>query len=305
MRVTFPASWAEMSAHIARLRSRIVAHADGRRRLLSVPGCWDGLTALLIEQAAFDAAFLTGGGLSMARLGRPDMGLVTASELIDTVAQIRDRVSIPLIVDGDTGFGNALTLKRMVRQVERAGASAIQIEDQGFPKRCGHMRGKRVVPVGEAVGRIKAALDARDDMLVIARTDAVAIEGFDAAIDRAEAYLAAGADLIFVEGPRTIADTEIVGRRFGARVPLIHNLVEGGVSATHEGSVLEAMGFAVALHPLLLMHGLVRAAPGWLAHLRTERSTKGLGHAIASLADMNRITGADDLIAEGNLYGGE
>lgn len=289
-------------SHVAALRTLVAADAGGRRTLASVPGCWDGLTALLIEQAGFGAAFLTGGGLSMAKLGRPDLGLVTMSELVDTVATVRDRVAIPLIVDGDTGFGNALNMARTVRLVERAGASAIQIEDQGFPKRCGHMAGKTVVPLAEAVGKVKAALDARHDMLVIARTDAVAAEGLDAALDRADAYLAAGADLIFVEGPRTLAETRVVGERFAGRVPLVHNLVEGGVSATDSGAVLEAMGFALALHPLLLMHGLVRHAPAWLARLATDRTTARLD--IADLGEMNRITGASALIAQGNRYAG-
>ncbi|MBA4355625.1 MAG: carboxyvinyl-carboxyphosphonate phosphorylmutase [Novosphingobium sp.] len=289
-----------MNDHVRRLRDAVKPGATGERNLLSVPGCWDGLTALLIEQAGFDAAFLTGGGLSMARLGRPDMGLVTMSELAETVALIRDRVDIPLIVDGDTGFGNALNMARTVRMIERAGASAIQIEDQGFPKRCGHMAGKTVVPLADAVGKLKAALDSRADMLVIARTDAVSVEGMDAALDRAEAYLEAGADLIFVEGPRTIEETQRVASQFAARVPLVHNLVEGGVSATSDGGILAAMGFAVALHPLLLMHGLAAAAPGWLAHLRDQRTTAGL--PLASLADMNRITGAADLIELGRTY---
>lgn len=267
---------------------------------MSVPGCWDGLTALLIEQAGFEAAFLTGSGLSMGRFGRPDMGLVTASQVTETIAVIRDRVAIPLIADGDTGFGNALNMAHTVRAFERAGASAIQIEDQGFPKRCGHMAGKVIVPLAEAVGKVKAALDARCDMLVIARTDAVSVEGLNAAMDRAEAYHEAGADLIFIEGPRTLADTQAVADRFASRVPLVHNLVEGGVTATDSGADLEAMGFAVALHPLLLMHGFAAQAPGWLGHLNTERSTAGL--ALANLSDMNRITGAAALVEQAKSY---
>lgn len=289
-------------SHVAALRSLVAPGADGRRTLASVPGCWDGLTALLVEQAGFGAAFLTGGGLSMAKLGRPDIGLATMTELVETVAAIRDRVALPLIVDGDTGFGNALNMARTVRLVERAGGSAIQIEDQGFPKRCGHMAGKTVVPVAEAVGKVKAALDARTDMLVIARTDAVGVEGLDAAIDRAEAYFEAGADLIFVEGPRTFGETRAVADRFAGRVPLVHNLVEGGITATDSGTDLEAMGFALALHPLLLMHGLIRHAPAWLAHLKAERSTAGLD--IARLSDMHSITGAAALLAQGDLYVG-
>ena len=290
-------------AHVERLKGLLAAGEDGRRRLLTVPGCWDGFTGLLIEQAGFEAAFLTGGGFSMARLGRPDMGLASFGEVAGAVAAIRERIALPLIVDADTGFGNALNMARTVRLFERAGASAVQIEDQTFPKRCGHMVGKGVIPLPEAVGKVKAALDARDHALVIARTDAVSVEGFDSAIARAEAFLEAGADLIFVEGPRTLEETRAVADRFAARVPLVHNLVEGGVTATKQGAELEAMGFAVALHPLLLLHGFAKAAPQWLAQLKAERSTEGFEDALATLKDMNRITGADALIATGNTYG--
>lgn len=289
-----------MTEHVATLQRLVEPAAGGQRRLLSVPGCWDGLTALLIEQAGFPVAFLSGGALAMTRLGWPDVGLVTATELAETVAVIRDRVAIPLIVDGDTGFGNALNVQRTVRSVERAGASAIQIEDQGFPKRCGHMAGKTVVPTAEAVGKIRAALDARQAMLVIARTDALAIEGLHAALDRAAAYREAGADMIFVEGPRSLAETQAVADRFAAEAPLVHNLVEGGVTATDSGAVLEAMGFAIALHPLLLLHGFAAAAPGWLDHLRVHRGTAGL--PLADLAAMNHLTGAGALGAEEDRY---
>ncbi|WP_081984891.1 isocitrate lyase/PEP mutase family protein [Sphingomonas sp. 35-24ZXX] len=290
------------AGHIAALCGLLSPNRDGPRALISVPGCWDGLSALLVEQAGFEAAFLTGGGLAMARLGRPDMGLITASEATDAVMQIRDRIELPLIVDGDTGFGNAINLQRTVRGFERAGASAIQIEDQGFPKRCGHMAGKTVVPLTEAVGRVKAALDAREDMLVFARTDAVACEGIDAALDRAEAFLEAGADAIFVEGPRSSEELVRVADRFSARVPLIHNLVEGGVTPTDDGAELERLGFAIALHPLLLMHGFVHHAPGWLATLRADRSTRAMSDRLARLDDMNRLTGAAALIELGARY---
>jgi 2-methylisocitrate lyase-like PEP mutase family enzyme len=291
-------------AHVTALQAALAQGSGGARRLISVPGCWDGLTALMIEQAGFEAAFLTGGGFSMTRLGRPDMGLVTSQEVEQTVAVIRERVDLPLIVDADTGFGNALNAGRTVRQFERAGATAIQLEDQTFPKRCGHMAGKGVVPLPEAVGRIRAALDARDHAMIIARTDAVSVEGFDAALERAEAFLEAGADLIFVEGPKTLEDTAEVGRRFGARAPLVHNLVEGGVTATRSGAELEAMGFAVALHPLMLLHGFVRLAPDLLARLKQARSTEAFAGEIASLADMNALTGAAEMVAQGARYDG-
>lgn len=285
-----------MQGHVAALVTLL-----GEQRLVSVPGCWDGLTALLVEQAGLPAAFLTGAGLAMGRFGRPDVGLTTASEVAETVSAIRDRITIPLIVDGDTGFGNALTLARTVRNVERAGASAIQIEDQGFPKRCGHMAGKTVVSVQEAVGRIRAAVDTRADMLVFARTDAVAVEGIDAALDRGDAYLDAGADLIFVEGPRTEGEVRAVAERFAGRVPLMYNLVEGGVSPFDDGDLLAQLGFTITLHPLLLMHGLVAAAPAWLARLRNSGSTRGL--PLADLATMNRIVGTSALLEWGDRHG--
>lgn len=289
-------------AHIERLRALLAERQSRQRPLLSVPGCWDALTALLIEQAGLEAAFLTGGGLSMARLGRPDLGLTTASELVDTVLMIRDRVALPLIVDGDTGFGGTLNLQRTLRQLERAGASAVQIEDQGFPKRCGHLAGKTVVPLAQALGRLRGALDTREHMLVMARTDALAIEGLDAALDRAEAFLAEGADLIFVEGAPTLTGVITVAERFAGRCPLVHNLVEGGISGTDDGKVLDDLGYAIALHPLLLMHGLAHAAPLWLAHLKHEKSTTALRGQLSALADMNRITGAAELLNAGGRY---
>ena len=153
---------------------------------LTVPGIYDAMTALLAEQAGFDCLYLSGASVAYTRLGRPDIGLVSVSELADTVRLITDRVGLPLIVDGDTGFGNAANVQRTVRQIEGAGAAAIQIEDQGFPKRCGHLDGKTLIPIGEMAGKIRAACDARasDDFLIVARTDAIAVEGFEAALDR-------------------------------------------------------------------------------------------------------------------------
>lgn len=290
--------------HVKRLQALLAERQARQRPMLSVPGCWDALTALLIEQAGMEAAFVTGGGLSMARLGRPDLGLTTASELVDAVMTIRDRVALPLIVDGDTGFGGTLNLQRTLRLLERAGASAVQIEDQGFPKRCGHLAGKTVVPLDQALGRLRGALDTRESMLVIARTDALAIEGLDAALDRAEAYLAEGADLVFVEGAPTMTGVITVAERFAGRCPLVHNLVEGGISGTDDGKALDDLGYAIALHPLLLMHGLAHAAPAWLGHLKQEKGTAALRAELSGLADMNRITGAAELLELGARYEG-
>lgn len=290
--------------HIARLQALLCPDSDGGRSLLSLPGCWDGLSALLIEQAGFPAAFLSGGALSMARLGRADVGLVAITELLDAVMAIRDRIGLPLLVDGDTGFGNALNVQRTVRMLERAGASAIQIEDQTFPKRCGHLAGKSVVPLGQAVGRIGAALDARHHALIVARTDALAVEGFASAVDRAEAFLAAGADLVFIEGPRDVAELTQIGARFGSRVPLVHNLVEGSGSPVNDGAALEALGFAVALHPLVLLHGFAHVAPGLLSRLREDRSTAALADSLIDLKQINEVVGLSADLQEADRHGG-
>jgi 2-methylisocitrate lyase-like PEP mutase family enzyme len=259
-----------------------------RGTALSVPGVWDGLSKRLVEQAGFACAFLSGGALSMARYGWPDIGLVTLSELATTVAVIRETSDLPLIVDADTGFGNALNAQRTMRLLEAAGATAIQIEDQAFPKRCGHMAGKAVIGPSEYARKLKAVLDARrGGTLVIARTDARSVEGFEATMDRAMLYLETGADLLFVEGPHSRAEMEAISKEFGDRVPLVHNLVEGGVSPVASAAELSELGYAIGLHPLIMLHGFVRQAPGLLAHLRTAGSTTGLD--IADLPEMNRL----------------
>jgi 2-methylisocitrate lyase-like PEP mutase family enzyme len=270
-------------------------------KTLSVPGVWDGLSIRLVEQAGFPAAFLSGGALSMARHGRPDVGLVTLAELATTVSIIREVSDLPMIVDADTGFGNALNAQRTMRMLESAGATAIQLEDQSFPKRCGHMAGKAVVPASEYVGKLKAVLDARrGDTLVIARTDARSVEGFEATLDRAHLYVEAGADLLFVEGPQTREEMEILSSRFSDTLPLVHNLVEGGVTPLHSANELTALGYAIALHPLLMLHGFIRQAPALLAHLHSTGSTAGLD--IADLNEFNRLLGTTAILDAAKGY---
>ena len=206
------------------LRSRLAAPP-----ILVAPGVYDALTAHLAERAGFSAVYVSGAGIAYTRLGRPDIGLVAMSEVADTVALIRDRVGSHLIVDADTGYGNALNVARTVRLFERAGANAIQIEDQAFPKRCGHLDNKTLIPAQEMVGKIKAALDARHsrETLVIARTDAIAVEGFEPAIARAVSYRDAGADVLFVEAPKTRDELKRISPALKG-VPLMANMVEGG-----------------------------------------------------------------------------
>lgn len=274
------------------------------KTLLKVPGVYDGLSALLVEQAGFEAAFLSGACLSFARFGRPDMGLVTASELGDTVSVIRERIAIPLIVDIDTGFGNALNVQRTVRGLERAGASALQLEDQQAPKRCGHMAGKSVIGCEAMVGKIKAALDARasDSTLLFARTDALAVNGFDDAMARAQAYLDAGADALFIEAPQTLAQMTEIGNRFGERVPLIHNLVEGGNTPVETAAELASLGYQIALYPAALLHLFVPQAGELLSHLQQTGDTLAFREQMIDLSAINQILGAYQLLASGKDY---
>jgi 2-methylisocitrate lyase-like PEP mutase family enzyme len=279
-----------MDRHAA-LAAAVPGHARGQ--VLSLPGVWDGLSSRLVEQAGFPAAFLSGGALSMARHGRRDMGLVTMSELAQAVQLIREVSDLPLFVDADTGFGNADNAVRTARVLEAAGATAVQLEDQLFPKRCGFLAGKAVVPAADYIDKLKAVLDARrGSMLVIARTDARSIEGFAAALDRACAYAEAGADLVFLEGPETTDEMAAIAAAL-PQVPLVHNLVEGGISPVSTAAELQALGYAIALHPLLLLHGLIRQGPAHLATLRQTGSTDSLRDQIADLHEFNALLTQD------------
>ena len=246
--------------------------ADPARGLVA-PGVYDAFTALLAEQAGFDALYLSGASIAYTRLGRPDIGLVSVSEVISTIELITDRVGLPMIVDGDTGFGNALNVQRTVRGFERAGAQAIQMEDQSFPKRCGHLAGKKLIPAAEMVGKIHAAVDARrtDDFQIVARTDAIAVEGFDAALERAEMYVEAGADVLFIEAPRSLEQMGQIAERFSARLPLLANMVEGGMTPMGSASELHERGFRVVIFPGGIARAMLRQGQAYYASLRGKR----------------------------------
>ncbi len=286
-----------------------MSHAKSLRQALQAgyclraPGVYDGLSALLAEQADFELGFVSGACIAFARHGRPDMGLVSMSEVADCVAVMRERVGLPLIVDMDTGFGNALNVQRTVQVFERAGASALQMEDQLMPKRCGHMAGKQVIPAAEMVGKIKAALDARRDAdtLIIARTDALGVTGFEDALERAELYLEAGADALFVEAPKTLAQMQQISEQFASRIPLVHNLVEGGGSPVGDASALEQLGYRIALYPAALLHLFVPQAQALLAHIREQGSTKAWP-GLMDLGQFNEILGAPDLLGRAQRY---
>lgn len=284
-------------SHARALRER--AAAPG---CLQVPGVYDGLSALLVERAGFEVAFLSGASLSFTRFGRPDLGLVSMDEVTQAVGVIRERTVLPLIVDADTGFGNALNVQRTVREFEKAGASAIQLEDQLAPKRCGHMAGKQVVPAAEMVGKIRAALDARrdPDTVIVARTDAHGVEGFDAALARAVTYAEAGADWVFYEGPDTVEQMRAVAA--SVRRPLVHNLVEGGRTPVTRVDQLAELGYKVALHPGFLVHLFTAAAPEMLARLRADGSSDALRDRLLDLGRVNALLGADELLATAARY---
>ena len=215
------------------------------------PGVYDALSALIAEQAGFGALYLSGASIAYTRLGRSDIGLTTYSEVEDTLARITERVATPVIVDADTGFGNALNTQRTVRGLERAGAAMIQLEDQTFPKRCGHLDGKAVIPAAEMRGKLRAAVDARAhaSTLILARTDALAVEGLEAALDRAESYLEAGADALFIEALRTPEQMQAACSRFAHRAPLLANMVEGGKTPVQSADALTALGFRIVIFP--------------------------------------------------------
>ena len=272
--------------------------------IVIAPGVYDALTALLATSAGFDTLYLSGAAIAYTRLGRPDIGLVSMSEVAGTVTLIRDRVSSHLIVDADTGYGNAINVTRTVRAFERAGATAIQIEDQGFPKRCGHLDGKTVVPEREMVGKLKAALDARasEATLILARTDALAVEGLDAALDRAQAYLETGVDALFIEALRSPEQMDRACQRFAHRVPLLANMVEGGKTPVQDADALQAHGFRIAIFPGGTARAVVHALQGYYASLQAHRTTLPWRDRMLDFDGLNEVIGTPQLMAQGQRY---
>lgn len=276
-------------------------------RLLLAPGVYDALSALLAAQAGFEALYLSGASIAYTRLARPDIGLTTFSEVADTLARITERVELPVIVDADTGFGNALNVQRTVRGFERAGAAMIQLEDQGFPKRCGHLEGKSVVPVTEMCGKLRAALDARADAgtLILARTDALAVEGLDTAFERAERYLECGVDALFIEALRTPAQMDAACARFAQRVPLLANMVEGGRTPVQAAGELQQRGFRIAIFPGGTVRALAHALQGYYASLHAHGSTAPWRERMLDFDGLNALIGTPEMLARGRRYGGE
>jgi 2-methylisocitrate lyase-like PEP mutase family enzyme len=276
-------------------------------RLLLAPGIYDALSALLAEQAGFEALYLSGASIAYTRLGRSDVGLTTFSEVEDTLARITERVAVPVIVDADTGFGNALNVQRTVRGFERAGAAMIQLEDQTFPKRCGHLSGKAVVPRAEMCGKLRAALDARrsDATLILARTDALAIEGLEAALERAEAYLACGVDALFVEALRSSGDMDAACRRLSGRTALLANMVEGGQTPVQSAAELQARGFRIAIFPGGTARAVAHTLGGYYASLRQHGTTAPWRERMLDFDGLNAVIGTPELLERARGYDGD
>lgn len=284
------------------LRARLTAP-----EILIAPGVYDGLTATLAEQAGFEALYLSGAAVAYTRLGRPDIGLTSVSEMADTMALIRDRTALPVIIDADTGFGNALNAQRTMRLYERAGASALQVEDQTYPKRCGHLADKSLITSQEMAGKIAAMADARasEATLIIARTDAIAVEGLDAAMERAEAYVAAGADVLFIEAPRTGDELAQVAQTFRGRVPLLANMVEGGHTPITSASDLQALGFDIVIFPGGIVRALARTAQDYYASLRAHGSNTPFAERMFDFDGLNARIGTAEMLAMGKRFDGQ
>jgi 2,3-dimethylmalate lyase len=265
--------------------------------IVQAPGAYDALGARLVERAGFPAVYLTGAGVSYSQLARPDIGLLSGTEMAVQVGRVAQAVAIPVIADMDTGYGNALNVLRTVRDYERVGVAGFHIEDQVFPKRCGHLAGKELVSADEMVSKLKAALDARTDpdLLVIARTDARMVEGFERALERAHRYAEAGADVIFLESPASDEELRRAAREL--RVPLLANMVEGGRTPLHSAAELEAMGYRIVIWPNALTRFLARQAADFLAALREHGSTDSYRDRMYDFAELNALLGLDEVRA--------
>jgi 2-methylisocitrate lyase-like PEP mutase family enzyme len=263
--------------------------------VLVAPGVYDGLSARLARHAGFAAVYATGGGIARG-MGYPDLGLLGLSEVAERVASIVEHAGVPVIADADTGYGNTLNVRRTVRAFERAGVAALHLEDQTFPKRCGHLDDKSVVPVAEMVGKLRAARDAATDpdLVLIARTDAIAVEGLDAALERAQAYAEAGADVLFVEAPTSEAQIEAIARRLAA--PKLLNLFEGGKTPFVPLARLRALGYRIVIIPSDLQRAAIRAMQDTLAAIRRDGHSRAVADRMASFSEREAIVGTAEYL---------
>ncbi|MGE4242869.1 isocitrate lyase/PEP mutase family protein [Ramlibacter sp.] len=282
----------------ARLRELLA-----RPGILTLPGTYDCIGSRLIASEGFEAFYMTGAGTAAARTGRPDVGLITVSEMADNAARMAGCVDIPLITDADTGYGNVLNMMRTVELFERAGVAGIQIEDQVFPKKCGHYEGKQIVSADEMVQKIKVAVDTRRDadLVVIARTDAIAVTGFEDALERAHRYEEAGADVLFVEAPRTMEQLRTLGKSFGK--PLLYNMAISGKTPFLSAPEMEALGFKIALFAGSPMYMYAHVTQELLRGLKQGANLESYKERMLPFADFWKLMGMDDIAKFEGKYG--
>ena len=284
-----------MTARRAALRA-LVAKKQG----LVVPGAYDGISARLVQDAGFPAVYMTGYGTAASRLGLPDLGFAGLGEMADHARNLAGVLDVPLIADADTGYGNALNVRRTVQAYEAAGVAALHIEDQITPKRCGHLSGHQIVPRGEFVGKIRAAVRTDPDLLVIARTDAISAVGRDEALRRGEAATKAGADVLFIEAPRTEAQVEQVARAFDT--PLLYNYAPGGRSPLLPFARLRALGFAIILLPVDTLLVAAQAMRAFLGQVKARDDVLSLGDRYMPFGDFNDLIGVTAQLALAERY---
>jgi methylisocitrate lyase len=270
--------------------------------ILIMPGVHDALSARIAEQVGMKAITIGGYAASAALLGQPDVALLTLTEMVDWVHRLADAVEIPLLADGDTGHGGVLNVQRTVKEMERAGAAGLFIEDQVFPKRCGHMEGKQVIPQEEMVAKVKAAVDARvdADLIIMARTDALAVEGLSRAIERANLYRQAGADLIFVEAPQNIEDMRFITSQIDA--PTLANNLEGGKSPLLKAQELQEIGYSVVVFPVAATYAVARGVQGLMEEIHRTGTSEGYLAQMITFPDFNRMIGLEELRAVEKKY---
>ncbi len=274
-------------------------------RSLAMPGVFDALSARLASRAGFEVMFVSGYGMSATQLGEPDVGLLSVSEVVTTATRICAATEVPVVVDADTGYGDAVNVVRTVRELVQAGAAGIFLEDQVWPKRCGHMHGKRVIPMDEQVRKLRAAVDARGDsgLVVVARTDARQAVGLDDAIARARAYRDAGADALFVEAPQSVDELREIGRRLPP--PLVANMVEGGATPDLSGDELRALGFQWVVYPVAGLFAATHALQTVYARLRSDGHTRGVRDRQVAFAEFNAMIGLEEKYALAEKFGGK
>ena len=286
-----------------RMTTRLKQLVAGNRCMVA-PGVADAFAARMVAMEGFEACYMTGFGTSLTRLGMPDIGLLTMGEMVDNAARIADACAMPLVADADTGYGNAMNVRRTIREYERAGVAGVHLEDQAWPKRCGHLTGKRVVPTDEMEAKLKAAVDSRRDadFMVIARTDAIAVEGFEAALERGERYRAAGADMLFVEAPTSMQQLDALGARLSG-TPLLYNMAASGKTPDLDNATMARLGFRLAIFPNWLLLAAIPAMRRMLRELKTKGSVADIRGEVATFKEFTEIAGLPEVQALEARYG--